>query len=234
MVNTLEIQLFSFPSGAAKATGATIIIDVFRAFTTATYAFASGASEIIMVGELDEALALKTSGRVDFSIGEREGLMPPGFDFGNSPTAMRDADFSGQRLALTTSNGTKAMLAATAAARRFTGALVNLTATVNAAGVRAEALSIVAAGRKGTIKADEDELCAGLMRNHALGLEMDHPAVRAHLQAHFLNEAFLASRAKFGPSSDWELACDVDRFDFAIEVRQEGGLLVARADCAHF
>lgn len=226
----MDINLLSFPSGAAKATGPTIVIDVFRAFTTASFALAGGAAEIVMVGELDEALALKASGRVDLSIGERGGVKPEGFDFGNSPSAMRDADLTGKRLVQTTSNGTASMVASTGATSRFAGALVNLSASVAAAvQAGADQLSIVAAGRKGHIKADEDEICGRLMGRVAIGEPVDMAAHRAALEAQFLTAEYLASRSEFGPAEDWALALEIDRFDFAIEVRQEEGLLVARA-----
>lgn len=224
----METRLLSFPSGAAKAQGTTVIIDVFRAFTTAAYAFAGGAEEIIMVGGLDDALALKSSGRVDLTIGERDGFKAEGFDFGNSPTAMVEADLAGKRLAQTTTNGTASLVAATGADRILTGAFVNLSATVDAAAAGAETLSLVAAGRKGTVRTDEDELCAHLMRSHAQGRPFGRAELRAFLSSWFLTDTYLASRAKLGPPSDWELACDVDRFDFAIEVGHEEGVLVAR------
>ena len=58
----MEIRLVSLTSGAAAAVGTTLIIDVFRAFTTAAVAFSRGAYRIIMVDSLDKALALRSSG----------------------------------------------------------------------------------------------------------------------------------------------------------------------------
>jgi 2-phosphosulfolactate phosphatase len=51
------IAIGSLLDGAKHATGAVAIIDVFRAFTTAAMAFANGASRIIMVGSVEEALS---------------------------------------------------------------------------------------------------------------------------------------------------------------------------------
>ena len=45
--------------GARQATGLTVIIDVFRAFSTACYTVFQGASRIIPVGDLDLAYELK-------------------------------------------------------------------------------------------------------------------------------------------------------------------------------
>lgn len=40
-------------------------------------------------------------------MGERGGIMPEGFDYGNSPTEIEGIDFSGRTIVHTTSNGTK-------------------------------------------------------------------------------------------------------------------------------
>jgi len=60
----MQVSIGSFLDGAKQATGAVAIIDVFRAFTTAAVAFANGASRIIMVSSVDEALSLRGSGLV--------------------------------------------------------------------------------------------------------------------------------------------------------------------------
>jgi len=223
-----KITLTSFPSGAENAKGTVIIIDVFRAFTTASYAFAAGAAEIVMVGELEEAATLKSSGRVDLLIGERKGLRPEGFDFGNSPTAVSELDLKGKRIAQTTTNGTAGLVAAAKASQLYAGALVNARATAIAA-EGAKDLTIVAAGREGIQRADEDEICAIYMRSVAAGWPHDADALTALAKAWWGNEEFLTSREQYGPRTDWALALEVDRFDFAIRVTAEEGLLVARA-----
>ena len=58
----MEIRLASLLQGAQEAVGTTIIIDVFRAFTTAAVAFDRGATQIVLVAEVDEALALRRRG----------------------------------------------------------------------------------------------------------------------------------------------------------------------------
>ena len=58
----MEIRLASLTSGAAATVGTTVIIDVFRAFTTAAVALSRGARCIVMVDSLDKALALRNSG----------------------------------------------------------------------------------------------------------------------------------------------------------------------------
>ena len=55
----MKINRLSLIDGARKATDLTVIIDVFRAFSTACYAFDQGAKKIIVVGSVEEALELK-------------------------------------------------------------------------------------------------------------------------------------------------------------------------------
>ena len=66
----MEIRLVSLTSGAAAAVGTTVIIDVFRAFTTAAVAFSRGAHRIIMVDTLEKALAFRCSGSATTASGK--------------------------------------------------------------------------------------------------------------------------------------------------------------------
>ena len=81
----MEITVGSLVRDAREATGAAIIIDVFRAFTTAAIAFDHGASHITLVAEVEEALELRSRGIGDILMGEVDGRRPDGFDYGNSP-----------------------------------------------------------------------------------------------------------------------------------------------------
>ena len=51
----MQINLLSQLSGALEAEGIAVVIDVFRCFTTQAIAFQNGASEIILVAEIEEA-----------------------------------------------------------------------------------------------------------------------------------------------------------------------------------
>src|SRR5512142_1403928 len=99
----MDIVIDSLLEGAAKAKGNVAIIDVFRAFTTAAVALANGASRIIMVGSVAEALALRDSGTAQVCVGEVGGRAPDAFDFGNSPFEVSGIDFSGRTIVQRTS-----------------------------------------------------------------------------------------------------------------------------------
>ena len=56
----MEIRIGSLSRDANEATGAALVIDVFRAFTTAAIAFDRGAQRITLVAEVEEALEIRT------------------------------------------------------------------------------------------------------------------------------------------------------------------------------
>src|SRR5262245_8065009 len=74
----MEIRLASLLRGAQEAQGTAIIIDVFRAFTTAAVAFDRGAERIVLVAEVEEALELRRRGVGHLCIGEVDGKRPAG------------------------------------------------------------------------------------------------------------------------------------------------------------
>src|SRR5947199_6928077 len=111
MVLRMEISIYSLLEGATRATGSVAIIDVFRAFTTAAVALANGASRIVMVRTVEEALALREAGVGQVCIGEVRGRAPDGFDFGNSPFEISNFDFHGKTIIQRTSAGTQGIVA---------------------------------------------------------------------------------------------------------------------------
>ena len=128
----MEIKIGSLYRGAQEARGTVVIIDVFRAFTTAAVAFSKGAEKIVLVAEVEEALNLREQGVGEICMGEVDGIRPDGFDMGNSPYEMLDADVAGKTLIQSTRAGTVGMSAAVNASRIYAGSLVLAAATVKA------------------------------------------------------------------------------------------------------
>jgi 2-phosphosulfolactate phosphatase len=228
----VEIVIESLLPGAEAATGSVAIIDVFRAFTTAAVALANGASRIIMVGGVEEALELRKQGQVDLCMGEVRGRAPPGFDFGNSPFAIASRDFTGQTIAQRTSAGTQGIAAAARQADRlYAASLVTASATARALLSDApERITLVAMGNKAVTRTDEDELCALHLRNLLEGRTGNRDAVRPMILASGEVECFHdLARPHFHPG-DLDIALDIDRYDFAIRVFVEDGRPVARME----
>jgi 2-phosphosulfolactate phosphatase len=185
-----------------------------------------------MVDSPEKASALRSSGTGDCCIGERDSVKPPGFDFGNSPAELARADVVGKTLIQTTSNGTAGINSAGGADRIYAGAFVTAEATVRAILHHAPAVvTLVAIGRSnGTVRADEDELCALYLLARLEGRQPDIAAVRALVATMPPPpNAKLIAEGAYNPK-DREIAAHVDAMDFAISVRLEGGLLIAEAE----
>ncbi|HEY7577852.1 MAG TPA: 2-phosphosulfolactate phosphatase [Acetobacteraceae bacterium] len=226
----MQIAILSLLDGAKQARGAAAVIDVFRAFTTAAVALANGASHIIMVGSVEEALRLRASGQASLCIGEVGGHAPPGFDFGNSPFLIADVDFTGKAIAQRTGAGTQGIVAARGAEYLYAASLVTAKATAQALlSHRAQQVSLVAMGNNAVVRTDEDELCAMHLRNLLEGRPGNAEAVRQLILAGGEIRRFHDPSDPHHPR-DLDIALDADRFDFAIRVRVEDGRPVGRIE----
>jgi 2-phosphosulfolactate phosphatase len=105
---------------AALSESVVVVIDVVRATTTMTEALANGARAIYPTASTEEAVRLAQSlGRDDTLLcGERKAAKVEGFDLGNSPSEFTSAAVRGKRLVMSTTNGTRALLAGTESYRR--------------------------------------------------------------------------------------------------------------------
>jgi 2-phosphosulfolactate phosphatase len=225
----MEIQLASLLQGAREAKGTTIIIDVFRAFTTAAVAFDRGAATIILVAEVEEALALRRQGVGHLCMGEVDGIKPAGFDFGNSPYEVSQADLTGKTLIQSTRAGTVGVSAAVAADTVYLGAFVTAAATVRAIRTTSPPLvSIVAMGWAARQRSDEDEQCALYLRNLLQERAPDPEAVRKLVLIGQEAQKFDDPLQPHFHPLDRALALHIDRYPFALRVHRQDGLLVAR------
>src|SRR5256885_2471738 len=170
----LNVRVASLLEGARTATGHVVIVDVFRAFTTAAFCIAAGAREIVLVNDHEQALAMKRADPKLFLSGEIGGRPIPGFDVGNSPSAIERLDLTGRRVVQRTSSGTQGVVAATAAQAIVLGSFVIAAATVRYLRNRAEEVTVVAMGQNAIEEADEDLLCA---RYLASALNGDRPSM---------------------------------------------------------
>ncbi|MCK1393929.1 2-phosphosulfolactate phosphatase [Bradyrhizobium sp. 1] len=225
----MNIRIESLIAGAERAVGTVVIIDVFRAFTTAAVALANGATKIIMVRDVEEALALRAAGIGQLCMGEVGGHAPPGFDFGNSPFEVSQADLLGQTILQRTSAGTQGIVAAKRATRLYAGSLVTAKATARAVLRQLPAeVTLVAMGLDGARRSDEDELCAIHLRNLLQGRPGSPSGTRDVILAGPQIPAFHDPAKPHLHPADLDIALDIDRYDFAVLIDLEDGRLVAR------
>lgn len=231
----MEIRIGSLSRDASEATGAALVIDVFRAFTTAAIAFYRGAQRITLVAEVEEALEIRRSNPAiaDILMGEVDGQRPDGFDHGNSPYKASAVDFTGKSVVQSTRAGTVGTAAAGAAGCDpiYVTSFVVAGATVQALlaeDPQPELVTILAMGDQGFNRSDEDEHCALYLRNRLEGRNPDPEALRKLIMAGGATQKFFDdAQPQFHPR-DVGLALEVDRYPFAMRVTREDGLLVAR------
>lgn len=162
----MQIRILQMISGARKAQGLTVIIDVFRAFTTECYAFAGGCTRSYPIGKLEDAFALKAAHPDYILLGERGGAKVEGCDLGNSPLDVTQTDFRDKCMIHSTSAGTQGIVAASQAGSSevVTGSLVNAKAVTNYIKSKSpDKVSIVAMGKAGVRPTTEDLICAFYM-----------------------------------------------------------------------
>jgi 2-phosphosulfolactate phosphatase len=225
----MEIRIDSLLEGAKRAEGTVVIVDVFRAFTTAAVVFARGAEKVVMVAEPDEALAMRDKGVGDLCVGEVDGIRPAGFDFGNSPYEMTQVDLKDKVVIQSTRAGTVGVEAASDADVIYGVALVTAQATAKAIlRDNPPLVTIVAMGWNARVRTDEDELCALYLRNLLQGRRPDRQALRRLVLAGAEAIKFADPMQPHFHPEDCEIALDVNRFDFAVRISREDDLLVAR------
>lgn len=162
----MNAEVFFSPSviDEASVEGRTaVVIDVIRATSCVVEAMANGARGIFPTELPEEAVKLVSSlGREDTLLcGERKGLKIEGFDLGNSPREYTEEVVRGKQLVMTTTNGTRAFLAAEGADRVLAMSFLNLSAVLSdLQGV--DRLAIACAGRQNRFCL-EDALCAGIL-----------------------------------------------------------------------
>src|SRR3989440_5509991 len=124
-----------------------IVVDVLRATSTIAQALASGYRRVLCCAEIEEARRLRAEIPDSLVGGERNAVRIEGFDVGASPREFLEA--RAETLILSTTNGTRAILAATARCGEvLLGSLLNLSAVVGAAREREEDVAIMCAGFK--------------------------------------------------------------------------------------
>ena len=206
------------------------VIDILRASTTICVALVNGARSCIPVGSIEEAMRLvQTLERREILLaGERHAVRIEGFDLGNSPNEMSESTVRGKTLVMTTTNGTRALLATGGASAVYLAAGVNLSvAAAQAAEALAERdeLLVVCAGRDGDFSLD-DAYTAGRLLQSALGRQRlrqglsDAAQVCLDLARRYGNNwlrPLMAARAgrdlvELGFREDVALAAQEDRF----------------------
>lgn len=171
-----------------------VAVDIFRATSCMVTGIAHGVKSIYPVATVEECFELGSKGMI--TAGERGGVKIEGFTIGNSPFEYMNNDFKGKSIVVSTTNGTKTILASLAADEVLVGAFLNLKALSDYLAPSQKDIIIHCAGWKGTVNL-EDSLFAGaliheLQQSHTI--EGDSALIASEL--HHANKHDLLSIAK--------------------------------------
>ena len=222
----MKITRSSLLSGAKHAQGVAVIIDVFRAFSCTPLLFSLGIQSSIFVASPDQALKLKHQDPDLLLIGEIGGAPIEGFDFGNSPSQILNADpdtFSDRTVVQRTSSGVQGALAALDIANEVLVASYNV-ARATAEYIRARkpaVVNLVAMGWDLKKRAPEDDWCARYIA-HLLGAgSYNHDEAMREIVFNETAQRFLGVDHPKFPPEDPVLCLQRDVYGYALAVRRE-------------
>lgn len=205
-----------------------VVIDVLRAFTTASWVLHRGAAGLTLCATREDALLTKAALGGD-AVALTDTEVSEGFDLGNSPGQVRDADLSGRPVVQVTTNGTVGVHAARHAPLVLAAGLVNAAATAQVLREGGhDHVNYVITGGRGT--AEEDLACADLVEAHLRGTSIPGDSA-----ARVAASPAAADLRRLEPTSpgihrdDVDLACEVDRFDAALVAVEVAGRIELRA-----
>lgn len=224
----------SLLAGAREAEGVAVVIDVYRAFTSAAFMIHLGATKVVLEADPEAVLLLKRETGC-LAVGELGGQRVPGFDLGNSPAhilAAGSETFQGRVVAQRTSAG---VTGAVAAGHRADSIILGSYVTAGAISVYIHTLSprpcvvtLVAMGNAGLETSPEDEACADYIEHLLSGHVYDHTAALCRILAHESTLKFLRGDEARFPAADPILCLQRDLFGFVLVASWEAGRLVAR------
>lgn len=220
----MKIRILQLIEGAKAARGLTVIIDVFRAFTAEAYLIRSGARYVIPVADVQTALEFKKRHPDTVLCGERGGAKIEGFDFGNSPSEIENADLRGKTVIHTTSAGTQGVENARAADEIIGGSLVCAKAIAEYIKQKnPKEVSLVCMGLAGKRPTEEDTLAAEYIKS----ILEDSPLPDINERTERLKEGdgakfFDRKMSEIFPTRDFELCTRVNLFPFVLRLKEGG------------
>ena len=209
------------------ANGLVIVIDVLRAFSNAAFAFSRGAQKIILASTVEEALGIKSRIPNAKVMGEVGGLPPKGFDFGNSPTQIREVDLMGLTLIQRTGAGTQGAVRCVNADIMLAASFVVADATVkDVLNVSPPEITFVITGGDNN---EEDLSCAEYMEALFNNQKPDtRPFIKRVYDSRDAIQHLNPNQPEF-PESDLDYCTQISQFNFSMPITRKNGQLVMRA-----
>jgi 2-phosphosulfolactate phosphatase len=208
----------------------TVIIDVFRAFTTASYVLAQSPKNYFLTTSQEVILQLMSRTNAHIVIGKNEeGTDNQIYDIPNSPTRVLDVEIFNRNILHRTNGGATGILAAKNKNLVLAAGFVNASATVNFIKKHALAtIDIIPMGHEGKTPSLEDDLCAKYIEKTLKGENLDITPYISALKEQAGKYFFSEDQWQY-PRSDFERCLEIDRFNFAIKAKIQDNYAILTA-----
>ena len=199
----------------------TVVVDILRATSCITTGIAHGVESIKPFASVDECRAMRAKGY--YIAGERGGEKVSDFDIGNSPFSYMEDHLKGEKVAVTTTNGTQVIELSKGSEEIIIGSFLNIKAVVKYLKKKPNDVLIFCAGWKGHVNL-EDTLFAGALASK-LGSEYtlaDDAGLVAksvyndnklNLLGFILKSSHAQRLKKFNVNHDIEFCLTLDEYD---------------------
>ena len=193
------------------------------------YAFDAGAEKILLVSSVDEAFALRKQFDGALVMGEVKGVQPEGFDFGNSPYLISQADVNGRVLIQRTTAGTQGVVHSKHATTLLTSSFVCAKATVEFINqMQPEWVTFVITGERAGGQGDEDAALADYLEMLLKNQPVEAAPYLERVRQSYAGKKFMQADPSLPYVHDMAYALQLDRFSFAMQVQRMDNLLVLR------
>jgi len=194
-----------------------VIIDVFRAFTTAAYILEKVPKTYILAKKSTVISQLATKLRGPILIGKSEQGVDLAYDIPNSPTRTRGVLISGKDILHRTEAGAGGLLLAKNADIVLAAGFVNASATAKYIRSLPNAeVIILPMGHEGTQPSLEDDICAEYIKSLIEGRKMKLTKLHSFLKSSSGKYFFSQDQWQY-PKEDFYRCLAVDYFDFVIK-----------------
>ncbi|SHI58205.1 2-phosphosulfolactate phosphatase [Hymenobacter daecheongensis DSM 21074] len=214
-----------------------VVVDILRATSSMVTALAAGVTHIVPFSELAACRLMAAQGYL--TAAERDGVQAAGVDLGNSPFGYLDGGVAvqGRAVAITTTNGTRAIELSLAADAVILGAFLNLGAVADFVRRQNKDVVVVCAGWKGNFCL-EDTLFGGALAQRLqpdfdttgsdatlAALDLWH-AAQPDVAAYLLKSAHVRRLNNLESHQDMAFCVKLDAYNL-VPIWQQGRLVAA-------
>lgn len=199
-----------------------VIIDVFRAFTTAAYALDQDPENYFLTNKTPVVERLIKEYPEPFLIGKPEIGQTLAYHIPNSPTRVQDHDLKGKTIIHRTEAGAKGVLESSSADQILVVSFPNILATAQYLKQFDPAtITIKPMGHEGTTPSLEDNLCAEVLKSLLEGNDSPRDLLMKELKEGPGKYFFQQDQLQY-PKDDFKKCLEIGKFNFVIEARIHG------------